>query len=253
MKKLEQIGELDNTLIVVTSDHGMPFPRVKGQIYEHGFHIPMAICWGKNIKAGRTVDDLIKMRDFAPTFMAVAGLEPAGTMTGRSFLDILKSGKSGVVDSSRNVMLICKERHDLGRPHDWGYPVRAIRTADFLYVRNYEPDRWPAGDPETGYRNVDDGPTKEFLLSGFDEYYKMSFGKRPAEALYLVKTDPDCINNVATDLKYAQTKRQLLEKMEETLRGEGDPRMLGRADFFDTIEYTGPRKHSYDNWLKNRQ
>ena len=120
-------------------------------------------------------------------------------------------------------------------------------------MRNYEPDRWPAGDPETGYRNVDDGPTKEFLLSGFDEYYKMSFGTRPAEALYLVKTDPDCINNVATDLKYAQTKRQLLEKMEETLRGEGDPRMLGRADFFDTIEYTGPRKHSYDNWLKNRQ
>ena len=252
VKKLEQIGELDNTLIVVTSDHGMPFPRVKGQIYEHGFHIPLAIRWGKNITPGRTIDDFINTRDFAPTFMELAGLEPAGTMTGRSFLNILKSGKSGVVDSSRNVMLVAKERHDLGRPHDWGYPVRAIRTGEFLYIRNYEPDRWPAGDPETGYRNVDDGPTKEFLLSGFDEYYKMSFGKRPPEALYSVK-DPDCMKNLATDPKYAITKRQLRDKMEEMLRSEGDPRMLGRADFFDTIEYTGPRKHSYDNWLKNNR
>ncbi|HTM50744.1 MAG TPA: sulfatase-like hydrolase/transferase [Bryobacteraceae bacterium] len=253
LQKLEQSGELDNTLIVVTSDHGMPFPRVKGQIYEHGFHIPLAIRWGKNIKPGRVIDDFINTRDFAPTFLEAAGLEPGGTMTGKSFMNILKSDKAGIVDVSRSVMLVGKERHDLGRPNDWGYPVRAIRTADFLYIRNYEPDRWPAGDPETGYRNVDDGPTKEFLLSGFDEYYKMSFGKRPAEALYLVRTDPDCIHNVATDLKYAQTKRQLLEKMEEMLRSEGDPRILGRADFFETIRYTGPRKHSYENWLKNNR
>ena len=61
------------------------------------------------------------------------------------------------------------------------------------------------------------------------------------------------MKNLATDPKYAMTKRQLREKMEEMLRSEGDPRILGRADFFDTIEYTGPRKHSYDNWLKNNR
>ncbi|MCC6363978.1 MAG: sulfatase [Bryobacterales bacterium] len=253
LQALEKAGELDNTLVVATSDHGMPFPRVKGQIYEHGFHVPLAIRWGKRIAAGRAVDDFINVRDFAPTFLAAAGLPPAGTMTGRSFLDVLASRKSGVVDASRNVMLIGKERHDLGRPHDWGYPVRAIRTKEFLYVRNYEPDRWPAGDPETGYRNVDDSPTKTFLISGFDSYYNMSFGKRPAEELYRVSTDPDCVHNLATDLKYASGKRQLREKMEELLRSEGDPRMLGRADFFDTIQYTGPRKHAYDTWLRNHR
>ena len=251
LKKLEEIGELDNTFVMVTSDHGMPFPRVKGQIYEDAYHIPMAVRWGKNIQPGRVIDDFINTRDFAPTFMELAGRDPAGTMTGRSILDILKSGKSGTVDASRNLMLVCKERHDLGRPHDWGYPVRAIRTKDFLYVRNFEPDRWPAGDPETGYRNVDASPTKEFLLSGFDEYYRMSFGKRPMEELYAIPTDPECIKNLATDPKHAQTKRQLREKMEELLRGEGDPRMLGHADFFDTIEYTGSRKHAYDTWLEN--
>ena len=253
LKKLEELGELDNTLVIMTSDHGMPFPRVKGQIYEDGFHIPLAIRWGKGMSGGRKIDDFINTRDFAPTFMAAAGSEVAGSMTGASFLNLLQSGKSGIVEPSRNTMLIAKERHDLGRPNDWGYPVRAIRTREFLYVRNYEPDRWPAGNPETGYRNVDDGPTKELLLSSFDSYYRMSFGKRPAEELYLIDKDPECVKNVVTDVKYAQTKRQLQERMEEILRSEGDPRMLGRAAFFDTILYFGPRKHSYANWLKNNQ
>lgn len=200
--------------------------------------------------AGRVVKDFINTRDFAPTFLQAAGLEPAGTMTGKSFLDVLRSAKSGVVDPTRNLMLIAKERHDIGRPNDAGYPVRAIRTPEFFYVRNYEPDRWPAGNPETGYTNVDDGPTKDLLTSDFDEYYRLSFGKRPAEELYLIGEDPECMKNVADDPKYALKKRQLRERMEEILRGEGDPRMLGRADFFDTIRYQGPRKHSYDNWLK---
>jgi arylsulfatase A-like enzyme len=250
LAKLEQMGELDNTFVVMTSDHGMPFPRVKGQIYEHGFHIPLAVRWGGNGRAGRKVDDFINTRDFAPTFMQVAGVEQAGTMTGKSFLDVMRSDKPGTVDASRNVMLVAKERHDIGRPNDWGYPVRAIRTPEFLYVRNYEIDRWPAGNPETGYTNVDDSPTKRLITSSFDEYYQMSFGKRPAEALYKVGEDPDCVKNVAADLEYAKVKRQLRERMEETLRGEGDLRMLGRTDFFDTIQYVGPKKHSYANWLK---
>ena len=253
LAKLEEIGELDNTFIVATSDHGRPFPRVKGQIYEMGFHIPLAIRWGNGFKGGRVIDDFINVRDFAPTFLELAGLERAPTMTGTSFLDILRSGKSGVVDPSRNVMLIGKERHDLGRPHDWGYPVRAIRTEKFLYVRNYEPDRWPAGNPETGYRNCDNSPTKSFLLSKFDKYYRMSFGKRPAEELYLVGEDPDNLHNLAYDQRYAQTKRELRERMEEMLRGEGDPRMLGRAEVFETIDYTGSRKHAYDTWLRNNR
>ncbi len=247
---VEKRGELDNTLVVVTSDHGMPFPRVKGQIYDAGFRIPLAVMWGTNIKAGRVMDDFINTRDFAPTFCEAAGVEAAGTMTGASFLKVLTSGQSGIVDASRNTMLVGKERHDIGRPYDAGYPVRAIRTPDYLYVRNYTPDAWPAGNPETGYRNCDDGPTKENVLATFNDFYRMAFGKRPAEELYSIKDDPDNIVNLATDAKYADMKRKLRERMEETLRSEGDPRMLGRADFFDTIEYTGPKKHSYAEWLK---
>ncbi|MCC6264348.1 MAG: heparan N-sulfatase, partial [Bryobacterales bacterium] len=236
----------------VTSDHGMPFPRVKGQIYEDAFHITMAARWGAQVKGGRTVDDFINFRDLAPTFCEAAGLPPAPTMTGKSFLDVLKSTKSGIVDQTRDVMLIGKERHDLGRPHDWGYPVRAIRTHEFLYVRNYHPERWPAGNPETGYRNVDASPTKDFLLNTFDEYYRLSFGKRPAEELYRVSEDSECLKNLAEDLAFAQTKRELQERMNRLLREEGDPRALGQEEYFETIRYVSGRKHAYDTWLKHQ-
>ena len=116
---------------------------------------------GEEHPAGRAVEDFINTRDFAPTFLQAAGVPVAGSMTGKSFLDVLRSEKAGSVDASRNVMYIAKERHDIGRPNNWGYPVRAVRTREFLYVRNYEPDRWPAGNPETGYTNVDNSPSKD--------------------------------------------------------------------------------------------
>jgi N-sulfoglucosamine sulfohydrolase len=253
LQKLEQIGELDNTLIVVTSDHGMPFPRVKGQIYEDAFHIPLLVRWGSRVKAGRTVEDFINFRDLAPTFCEAAAVPAAPTMTGKSFLNVLLSEGSGIVDASRDVVLTGKERHDLGRPNDWGYPVRAIRTREFLYIRNYHPERWPAGNPETGYRNVDASPTKELLLSQFDDYYRLSFGKRPAEELYRVSEDPECLHNLVNDLAYAQTKRELQERMYRMLREEGDPRALGQEEYFETIRYTGPRRHAYGTWLKNQE
>jgi hypothetical protein len=149
-------------------------------------------------------------------------------------------------------MLVGKERHDLGRPNDEGYPVRAIRTRDFLYVRNYHPERWPAGNPETGYRNCDAGVTKEVILSGFDQYYRMSFGKRAPEELYDIRKDPDCVHNLAGEPQFAQTKRELSERMQKMLREEGDPRALGEAKFFDTIRYTGAARHSWDAWMKNQ-
>ena len=252
LAQLEKAGELDNTIVIVTSDHGEPFPRVKGQIYEKGFHVPLAIRWGKEVKGGRRLDDFINVRDFMPTILEAAGAEVPKTVTGRSFLSVLKSEKSGTVDATRNRMLVGKERHDLGRPDDVGYPVRAIRTPEYLYVRNFEPDRWPAGNPETGYRNVDGGPTKELLLNGFDRYYKLSFGKRPAEELYRVDRDPDCVNNLAADPAFAKVKGELAKEMEELLKAEGDPRILGKGAVFDTYRYVGDRKHAYDTWLKNR-
>lgn len=249
---LADTGELENTIVVVTSDHGEPFPRVKGQIYERGFHLPLAVRWGKRAKGGRTVSDFVNVRDFMPTFLEAAGAKVPESVTGRSFLPALASEKSGWIDPARNRMLVGKERHDLGRPDDLGYPVRALRTPEYLYVRNYEPDRWPAGNPETGYRNVDGGPTKEFLLERFDRFYKLGFGKRPAEELYRVDRDPDCVENLATVEGHAEVNAKLRTEMENLLKADADPRVMGRGAIFDTYKYVGDRKHAYDTWLQNR-
>ena len=84
LKVLEDAGELDRTLVVVTSDHGMPFPFVKGQIHEDGFHLPLAMRWGDGIKPGRVVEDFVNVRDLAPTYLELAGLKPHPQMTGKS-------------------------------------------------------------------------------------------------------------------------------------------------------------------------
>jgi N-sulfoglucosamine sulfohydrolase len=253
LDQLEKIGELDDTLVLVTSDHGMPFPRVKGQIYEAGFRLPMAVRWGRRVKPGRVIDDFINVRDVAPTFLEAAGLKPPTSMSGRSFLGALETEKAGWIDPSRNRMVIGKERHDLGRPDDQGYPVRAIRTPQYLYVHNYEPDRWPAGNPETSYPNCDNGPTKTLITSRFDAYYRLCFGKRPAEELYKIDDDSDCIKNLAGVGSFEGLKQQLKSEMENLLREDEDPRMLGRGAIFESYRYVGDRGHSYEAWLKNRQ
>jgi len=252
LKLLEASGELENTLVIVTSDHGMPFPFVKGQIFEDGFHLPLAMCWGAGIKPGRVVEDFVNVRDFAPTWLELAGLKPHSQMSGKSLVQLLRSEKSGRIDKARDVMIVGKERHDLGRPNDWGYPVRAIRTEEFLFVHNYFPDRWPAGNPETDYLNCDASPTKEIIKALGGHFYELSFGKRPEEALFRLSDDPECVRNLASDPFFAPTIEKLRAKMLATLREEKDPRALGNGAIFDTYKYTSSRQKSYETWLKKR-
>ena len=249
IEALEKRGLLDNTLILVTSDHGMPFPRIKGQIYEEGFHVPLIAYWKGVVQPGRVIEDFVNFPDVAPTIMEAVGMKPHKQMTGKSFLDVLKSPKSGQIDPSRDHVLLGKERHDTGRADgkggtDLSYPVRAIRTKEFLYVHNIKPELWPVGNPEFGLRNCDGSPTKTYLTElepGDAEYkfYEMSFGKRPEDELYQIQKDPDCMNNLAGNPEYAAVKRQLRARMEEGLTVQGDPRTLGNGNIFDTYPYKG--------------
>jgi arylsulfatase A-like enzyme len=253
LKALEEAGELDNTLVVVTSDHGMPFPYVKGQLHEDAFHLPLAIRWPKMIKPGRVVEDFINVRDFAPTYMELAGLKPHPQMTGRSFVDVLRSEKSGWIDEKRDVMLAGKERHDIGRFNDMGYPVRVLRTRDFLYVHNWQPERWPAGDPETDYGNVDPSPSKEVIKALGGYFYELSLGKRQPDELYRLSDDPSCVHNLANDLAFKDKMMELQYQMMSLLKEDEDPRALGHFEVFDLYKYQGGRGKGYDSWLKKQE
>lgn len=249
---LEAAGELDDTLVVMTSDNGMPFPCVKGQIVDDDFHLPLAIRWGKIAQPGRAVDDLVDFRDFAPTFLTAAGVSVPESMSGRCFLALLQDVSARAADQRSFAMLVGKERHDLGRPDDAGYPVRAIRTDEWLYVRNYAPERWPAGNPETNFPNCDGGPTKDWVVAQRDRFFDLAFGKRPAESLYRVDRDPACLDDRARDPTLAPTLATLRERMEAQLREEKDPRVLGFGEIFDTYPWYGSRVHAYDTWLRKQ-
>lgn len=244
---LEERGELDNTIVVVTADNGMPFPRIKGQEYEYSNHLPLAIMWKNGIQhPGRTVDDFVNFIDFAPTFLELAQVNPteAGMkpITGKSLMDVLSSPKSGIVNPERDHVLIGKERHDIGRPHDWGYPIRGIVKGDYLYLRNFKPQRWPAGHPFTGYTNTDGSPTKSEVLVTRDDpqthqYWEWNFGRRPEEELYNIKEDPDCINNLADQSSYQDIKETLKSQMTNELKQQDDPRIFHRGYIFDNYTY----------------
>jgi arylsulfatase A-like enzyme len=244
---LQAQGELDNTIIVVTSDHGMPFPRVKGQAYDASNHVPLIIRWPAGIgKPGRAVTDLVSLIDLAPTLLEAAGVNAASSgmqpIQGRSLRSIFKATKDSHLQAARSCLLIGQERHDVGRPHDWGYPVRGIVSRGYLYLKNYQPTRWPAGNPETGYLNTDAGAVKTLILNdrrqkGSSKYWDMCFGKHPPEELYDLGKDPDCVQNLATDRAFANILAGLYKKMVAELIKQNDPRMFGKGYIFDRYEY----------------
>jgi N-sulfoglucosamine sulfohydrolase len=253
LKMLEDKGELDNTLVVMSGDNGLPFPRCKSNLYDSGTHVPLAVRWPVQVKGGRAVEDFVSLQDLAPTFLEAAGLKPPEEMTGRSLLAILASSKSGRVDPARDHVLTGKERHAWVRQGGLGYPCRAIRTHDYLYIRNFKPDRWPAGDPVGGgepyhpnwtYGDIDDSPTKTYLLEHRDDpnvkrLFDLAVAKRPAEELYDLRKDPDQLTNVAADPSYAKAKEELAARLTAELQATNDPRVVGSGDKFDTYPYYG--------------
>jgi arylsulfatase A-like enzyme len=258
LKLLEERNLMENTLIVVTSDNGMPFPRVKGNAYEYSNHLPLTMMWKGGIKnPGRTVEGYVSFTDFAPTFLDAAGITPeAGGMEpveGQSLLNLLQDPQAS---SHRNFMVIGKERHDLGRPNDWGYPIRGIVRENMLYLRNFEPDRWPAGNPETGYMNTDGSPTKTFILNerrreGSSYYWDLNFGKSPEEELYNIQEDPACVENLAGRTEYQEMKTLLEKMLTDELRAEGDPRVFGNGEIFDKYPYSDERQRGFYNRVKD--
>jgi arylsulfatase A-like enzyme len=264
LELLKKKGELENTIIIVTSDNGMPFPRVKGHVYEYANHLPFAVMWKGHIQnAGRKIQDYISFIDIAPTFLEMAGVaeKKSGMQTkeGRSFADILASKNGVLIDAKRDHVLLGRERTDVGRPHDQGYPVRGIVKNGYIYTKNYAPDRWPSGNPETGYMDTDNSPTKTAILTAYKngeekDLYQLNFGKRTADELYNKTADTFCIKNLASDKKYAGLLQQMKKQMEQELKKQNDPRMFGKGDVFDKYPHAKPEMQNYyDRYIKGER
>jgi N-sulfoglucosamine sulfohydrolase len=262
---LASIGELDNTIVVVTSDNGMPFPYGKANLQEYGTHVPFAMCGpginGFGTGKMRTVDDLISMIDLAPTFLDLAGIEKIKGITGKSLLPILKSDRQGVVDESRTYVLTGRERHTHARPDNVGYPARAIRTSEYLYIKNFRSDRWPAGDPPpdkrpilpnpnyteilNGYEDIDDSPTKRFMIRNSEKWpdqFRLGFQKRPEYQLYDITNDPGNLHDLSGEADFSEILEDLDHKLMTLLYDQGDPRVHGTGDIYESYPRFGPMR-----------
>jgi arylsulfatase A-like enzyme len=243
LETLSRVGELDHTLVVVTSDNGMPFPRAKANLYDAGVRVPLVLRWPGRLPAGVRSDALVVLTDLAPTFLAAAGLAVPSQMTGRSLLD--PTGR----DSRRDRVFLERERHANVRAGDAGYPARAVRDREFLYIRNVRPDRWPAGDPTLHYAvgpfgDIDDGPTKQLLLAGRGKpdaarFFALAMEKRPGEELYDVRRDPDQLVNLAARAEYAAARERLARALSAWQQTTGDPRAGSDDDRWDRFPYYG--------------
>lgn len=260
--RLEAAGELGRTLIVVSGDHGMPgVPSGKCNLYDHGTAVSL-FARVPGTKGGRVVDDFVCLPDLAPTFMEIGGVTPPGGLYGRSILPLLVSDRSGQIEADRTWVITGRERHvDVAREGNLPYPMRALRTKDFVYIRNFMPDRTPMGDPKAalepesftsgalqedtriGFADMDSSPTKAWLIAHradpqWQWAYEHAFGKRPAEELYDLRKDPDQIRNVASDPAYAGTKGELSMQLMRKLTDAMDPRVTGDRMTFERPPFT---------------
>lgn len=256
-------GELDNTLVIFTADNGMAFPRAKANLYDYGIHMPLAVRWRGRGRPGRTVVDLVQFVDLTATIFDLTGVSHPGgesALVGRSIRGILESVDEGLVDPSRTRAFSGRERHSSSRWNNLTYPQRSMRTPQHLYIRNFKPQRWPAGAPQKhtsngrleamhrAYHDIDSSPTLTRLVEGREEegvkqYLALAVGKRPGQELYDLEADPGCLDNLAEKTEHADLLEDLREELEAYLRETGDPRAAGNGGIWeDYIRYSPVRK-----------
>jgi arylsulfatase A-like enzyme len=264
LKRLEDAGERDKTLVVISGDHGAPgFPGGKCNLYDFGVGVSLVAAWPGG-KGGRVVDDFVNLMDLCPTFLEAGGVKPPAGVNGKSLLGVIKSDKTGQVDPDRTWVVCGRERHvAAARAGNLPYPHRSLRTKEFLYIRNFAPDRLPMGDPIgvtadkapaaaqlendtfVAFPDMDAGPAKAWLVANRNDprwkwHYEYAFGKRPAEELYDLAADPDQVRNVAADPKYAKAREEMAGRLTKVLTDVGDPRVADKECRFERPPFTDP-------------
>ena len=246
IQTLEQAGQLQNTLIIVTADNGMPFPRAKANLYDAGSRIPLIVCSPQagagQFTGGQRIAAPVSLIDLAPTLLEAAGLAKAEGMEGASLARF-----TGQNAPRETTVFVERERHAQVRQGNLGYPTRAIRTPQHLYIRNLRPDRWPAGDPKEvmavgSYGDIDNGPAKRYLIehqAGHRSLADQAIAKRPAEELYDLRKDPNQQRNVAGDPAYRRTQSKLKRQLQAWRERTKDPRLSRAGEVIDAYSYYG--------------
>jgi uncharacterized sulfatase len=236
LKRLEEDGLADNTIVFFFGDHGRPHMRDKQFLYEGGIWVPLIIRWPGHIRPGTVVDDLVSAIDFGPTCLKSAGIEPPEHMQGQVFM--------GLGAKRREYLIAARDRCDGTADR-----IRCVRTKRFKYIRNYFPNRpyrqfnlykkhrYPAWTlMEVLYVQGKLTPEQELFMASV----------RPDEELYDLKSDPYEVKNLAGDPEHQEKLKELrgiLDKWIKETSDQGeipeDPR-IGVIAYQDVKKYYAP-------------
>ena len=216
LEALDNSGEANNTVVIFLSDHGMPLPFAKTQLYHHSTHSPWIIRWPGVTRSG-SVDDvhMVSAVDMLPTLLDIVGAKHPNRLDGRSFLSVIRGKKQSGRDH------VFKEYNEnAGASRD---PMRAVQTKRYLYLFN----PWSNGQrifatATTGtvtYRRMAALAKSNSRLAKRLAMYKY----RVPEELYDISADPDCLNNIIDSSEHKMVLNQLQDRLKGWMKKTGDP------------------------------
>ena len=223
--------DINNTLVIYTSDHGMPWPFAKWSLYETGIRTPFIAVWPGKIKPASTTDALVSWIDLMPTLIDLAGGKSPVDIDGRSFSKVL----FGKTDKHRD-MIFATHKGDNDKNV---YPIRSVRVGKWKYIRNLYPefaytthtDVWAKEVPRTEKHwahvgrhwqsYIDAAKTNSDAAAFLRDYHR-----NPAEELYDIESDPFEKNNLLTSSEHASKLAELRELVTKRMTKVGDDQAL---------------------------
>ena len=226
LQALEQSGEADRTIVMLISDHGMPFPFAKTQLYHQSTHTPLIFRWPGVTKAGAVDSDhMVSAVDILPTLVEAVGMKMPPGVEGRSFLPLL-GGKS---QDGRDRVFKSYGENSSGERR----PMRAVQTSEFLYIFN------PWSDGVRTLRSATDRTRTQKRIQELAQVNASLAQRlkllefRVPEEFYDVRNDPDCLVNLIHNQRYRDELRRHQSMLEDWMRDTKDPVLpafLGRQD-----------------------
>jgi arylsulfatase A-like enzyme len=202
---LDELELAVRTIVVLTTDHGLPFPGAKATLTDRGIGV-LLIVRGPGFYGGRVIDGLISQIDLYPTLCEVAGVAIPGFVQGRSMLPLVSGERREI-----NELIFAELTY-----HAAYEPQRAVRDGRYKYIRRYGDRTRPV------LANIDDGPSKSLLL-------ELGLARRAVrpEALHDLAFDPGERDNVVDDPAYADVLATLRGRLDLWMRDTRDPLLDG--------------------------
>ena len=219
LNALDEHDLADDTLVMLTTDHGLAFPGAKGTLYDRGIGVLLIMRGPGGAHGGRVSNALVSHVDIFPTICELAAIEPPTRLQGRSLLPVMRREVEDVNDAIFAELTF----------HAAYEPIRAVRTDRWKYIRRFGDRLMPV------LPNVDDSPTKDLLIAegwaGVD---------LPREALHDLRFDPVEAHNLIDAPHFTEVAEALRERLEDWMRATGDPLLDGPVPAPEGAELNTP-------------